>query len=337
MAVMLPAQTIHSVPQSFASADAPALTSAPGIGTARRLQVIVATSELVPLAGRELTGLALRRDISWTEALPAATGSIVVRVGQAAHEPDQAVRSFAGNLPSPTEVFRGTLQAPALPASPSTPSWTAGDTLHVAFTPPILYQGGPLCVEFEPLNSPGIWWPIDAVTDPTAGSVTSVGAACGPSSHMIETAGAQQASLVIGRTAIFDLIGAPSAPAWLLVGLGLRPAPIELSAFGAPGCQLRVDAFTAVPTVLSDAATGLAGHGLANVELQIPSQTGLAGAPLGLQFLELTPAAFVASNALSCQIATTPPSLPMTTVVSRAGEQPDVIAVGVPVLGLEWR
>jgi hypothetical protein len=36
-------------------------------------------------------------------------------------------------------------------------------------------------------------------------------------------AGAQEASLVIGRTAIFDLVGAPSAPA---CGVGTRAATV---------------------------------------------------------------------------------------------------------------
>jgi hypothetical protein len=334
---LVPAQAIHAVPQQYATSDAPALTAAPGIGTARRLQVVVAAAELLPLVGRELTALALRRDLSWTAALPAAGSPIVVRIGQASHDPDQAVRSFAGNLPTPIEVFRGTLQAPSSPASPSTPSWAPGESLRVDFTAPFPYGGGPLCVEFEPQGSPGIWWPVDAVTDPVIGTVTSVGSACGPLSHMVATAGAQDASLVIGRTAIFDLVGAPSAPAWLMVGLGLRPTPIDLTPFGAPGCALHVDAFAAIATVLSDGASGLAGHGLANVELQIPAQPGLAGAALGIQFLELTPTAFVSSNALSCQLATGAPSLAVTSVVSRAGEQPDVISIGVPVLGFEWR
>jgi hypothetical protein len=104
---------------------------------------------------------------------------------------------------------------PAAPISPGTPSWA------------------PLCVQFEPQCSRGICWRVDAFTDPTIGTNPSVGSACGPLSHMRAPAGAQDANLAIGRTAIFDLVGAPSAPA---CGVGTRAATVVPRSAARPRC-----------------------------------------------------------------------------------------------------
>jgi hypothetical protein len=333
----LRAQNVLTVPGSATHADAPALLAAPGIGLDWRIQVLIRDTELTALVGRELTGLKLRRDSSISEALPQASGQILVHAGTAASQPESAARDFALNLPNPVERFRGTVAAPSSTVDPNGPSWAADQAISIDFQQPFVYQGGPLCIDIEVLAAAGVWWPIDAIDDPAAGSHVSSGAACGRLAPFVETAGVRDSGLVIGRTARFDFIGAPSAPAFLLLGFGLLGQPIDLGAVGAPGCQLLLAPVAAIPTMLSSAVPLLDHSGRTNVDVQIPPDTGLFGAPLAAQFAELGAGGLTTSNALLCQIAAVPPLLPMVSVISRGGEVPDVVADGVPVLGLVWR
>jgi hypothetical protein len=335
IAAPVAAQGMHVVPQSATSAEGNAMRAFPGIGVGDRLQVIVDAAELQPLVGRTVNGLVLRRDTSFDGALASASGRVVVRIGAAAAAPDAAQRSFVANLPAPVEAFRGAIDAPATGPAPTAPSWDPADTVRVQFAAGFLYAGGPLCVEVESLAAAGVWWPVDAVSDTTVGSVLSVSAACGPRASFGATAGVDPAGLVVGRSATFHLVGAPHAPAWLLVGFGMLSHPLDLGFVGAPGCQLHVDVVAQLPATVSAAIPGFGSSGLVNVDLHLPADANLLGGRVTAQWLELTPA-LVTSNALSCQIASVPPQLGMAVVASRSGETPDVRAVGVPVLGLLW-
>lgn len=336
IAAPIAAQGLHVVPQSAAAAEGNAMRAFPGIGVGDRLQIIVDAAELQPLVGRTLNGLALRRDTSFDGALLNASGQVVVRIGVAATGPDRAQRDFAGNLPAPTEVFRGQIDAPATGPAPIAPSWDQADTVRVQFATGYAYAGGPLCVEIESLAAAGAWWPVDAVSDAAIGSVASIGVACGPRAGFGATAGVDPAGLVVGRSATFEFVGAPNAPAWLLVGFGMLSHPLDLGFVGAPGCQLHVDIVAQLPATVSAAIPGFGASGLVNVDLHLPADANLLGGRLAVEWLELSPA-LVTSNALACQIASIPPQLGMAVVASRSGETPDVRAVGVPVLGLLWQ
>src|SRR5690606_16066309 len=120
------------------------------------LQVLVAGDQLGAIAGSSIHGVVLRRDTSYQGSLSAAVGQVVVRIGHAAHAPDQALPSFAANLAAPLEVFRGTISAPASPAGPSRPSFGSSAAVRIDFAQPFAYQGGPLCIELESIGSAAV-------------------------------------------------------------------------------------------------------------------------------------------------------------------------------------
>lgn len=338
-AAPLAAQQMHVVPAALADQEGPASFGVPGPAhNALRIQVIVGASELTPLVGKSLTGLWLRRDTSWEEALPAASGPISLRIGNSARSPALAEPDFATNLPSPVLVFAGTVQVPAAPAvTEGSVSWSVDQSVRIPFQTSFVYTGGDLAIEFERTGTAATFWPTDGTEDTVSGTVVPVGTTCGPRASMQRTADAGPRGLVLGRTATFHLVGTPMAPAWLMIGAGLRAVPIDLTAFGAPGCVLHAQPMTTLPTFLSSIGEGFAGHGLTNVDVHLPSDPNLGGAILGAQFLEFGSGGLITSNALLCQLATTGPSLPMAAVVSRDGETPDVVSLGVPVLGLTWQ
>lgn len=333
------AQDLHVVPTGLAHAEGPSSFGVPGVAHgALRIQIVVGATELTPLVGRSLTGLWLRRDTSWEEALPSASGGVEVRIGAAARSPDAAEPNFATNLPSSVLVFDDTLELPASPAAgEGNTSWSVDQTVRIPFQTPFPYRGGDLAIEFLRTGTASTFWPADATEDTVTGSVVSVGTTCGPRASMQRTADVGPRGLVLGRTASFLVVGTPSAPAWLMVGPGLRAVPVDLTAFGAPGCVLHAQPWVTLPTFLSTAADGFAGHGLANVDVHLPTDPNLGGAILGTQFLEFGPQGLITSNALLCQLATTGPSLQMAAVVSRDGETPDVVSLALPVLGLTWQ
>lgn len=333
------AQQMHVVPLDLANQEGSSSFGVPGPAhRALRIQVIVGASELVPLIGKSLTGLWLRRDTSWEEALPAASAHVAIRVGSAARSPSSAEPSFATNLPTSTLVFDGTIELPAAPAvTEGSVSWGADQTVRFAFRTPFPYFGGDLAIEFERTGTPTTFWPADATEDQVSGTAVMVGTTCGPRAALQHTAGVGPRELVVGRTARFHLVGTPAAPAWLMIGAGLRSVPVDLTAFGAPGCALHVQPMTTLPTFLSTAADGVAGHGLTNVDVHLPPDPNLGGAILGAQFLEFGAQGLITSNAVLCQIATSGPSLAMAAVVSREGETPDVVSLALPVLGITWQ
>jgi hypothetical protein len=333
------AQQLHVVPAALSDLEGPSSFGVPGVShSALRIQIVIGASELTPVAGRSLTGLWLRRDTSWEDALPTARGALTVRIGAAAHGPDVAQPSFAANLPTSTLVYDGELRAPAAGAvTEGNTSWSADQTVRIPFQTPFVYGGGDLAIEFTRTGTAATFWPSDATEDTAAGNVVSVGTTCGPLASMQQTAHAGPRGLVLGRTASFLVVGTPSSPAWLMVGAALRAVPIDLTAFGAPGCVLHAQPWVTLPTFLSNANDGFAGNGLANVDVHLPTDPNLGGAILGTQFLEFGAQGLITSNALLCQLATTGPMLPMAAVVSRDGETPDVVSLAIPVLGLTWQ
>lgn len=337
--VTVAAQQIHVVPANLTHQEGSSSFGVPGPAhRALRIQVIIGASELVPLIGKSLTGLWLRRDTSWEEALPAASGHVAIRIGSSARSPSTAEPSFTTNLPSSLLVFDGTVQLPAAPAvAEGSVSWSPDQTVRFAFRAPFSYTGGDLALEFERTGTPSTFWPADATEDQVSGAAVTIGTTCGPRASMQHTAGVGPSGLVVGRTARFHLVGTPAAPAWLMIGAGLRSVPVDLTAFGAPGCALHVHPMTTLPTFLSNAADGFAGHGLTNVDVHLPPDPNLGGATLGAQFLEFGAQGVITSNAVLCQIATSGPSVPMAAVVSREGETPDVVSLALPVLGITWQ
>lgn len=331
------AQGIHVAPRDYASADAPALAAIPGIGVSDRGQILIDGRLLTEIAGRDITGLAFRRDASDSTAFSGGSANMVVRIGPAQHSADQARASFVANLSAPTEVFRGVVSIPASPAPAAVPPWTTPYAVEIAFSQPYRYAGGPLCIDITGAVANEFWWPVDAAEEPAQGSAASVGHACGRLANVHgETASIAERDLVVGETVICSLFGEPGASAFLLFGTDTLSSPVDLTFIGSPGCELRVNAFVAMPTVVSAPPLDPVFGGIAEQLLHLPHDAQLMGAEFVTQWCELPPTGLVTSNTLRTRVAGLRPSMGMSLVWSRGGGEPIVQFTRVPVVGLRW-
>jgi hypothetical protein len=338
LAPWLAAQGLHVVPSAHSSSDAPSLTGVAGIGITDRQQIVIDAGHLAPLVGRDLTGLVFRREATDPLAFAANTALIVVRIGSANSSAQDVRPDFAANSTAPLEVLRGTVQIPASPPPGSTPTWSAPDAVELSFSTPYRYAGGPLCIDIHGTVGTETWWPVDAVEDGTAGVVTSEGQACGRLAAVHgATAGVAERDLVLGESVICTLFGEPSAPAFLLLGLGTLANPLDLAFLGAPACELRVQPISALATVVSAPPFDPTFGGLAERVIHLPTDAGLAGAEFVVQWAELLQGSLTTSNTLRCRIASTRPNLGLAVVWSRAGTPPIVQFTRAPVVGLRWQ
>lgn len=331
------AQGLHVAPPAYRLVDAPAQALAAGIGATERQQILIDQVHLAPLVGRELLGLSFRRNHA-PEPLAATTGQLEVRLGIAPHGSGRAQPTFAQNLPAPTLVFRGIVQAPLSSDPTMRPvGWTSEDVVEITFSQGFVYGGGTLCIDIDGTGTTG-WWPVDAAEDPITGAVLREGTACGPRAAVLgETASVAAADLVVGRTTIFKLFGEPGHAAFLLLGLGTFGQPLDLALVGAPGCELRVDAFVALPTTLTPTAVEPELGAVANVQLHLPANPALMGASFIAQFAELGGASLATSNTLRCQIAPSASTTGTAMVWQQPGRPPVVHFRRVPIVGLRWR
>ena len=332
-------QGLLVAPADQSQFDATALLGVAGIGISEQQQILIDAEHLQGVVGREIHALLFRRDFGYQGPLDAASASVTIKVGAAAHRAAKAVPDFAANLPTPTTVYDGVVTIPASPhPSGRTVGWTGADVVEIALTTPFTYTGGTLCIEISGSPATSVWWPVDAVEDPASGTVVREGHACGPRAAILgETASVAAADLVIGRTAIFKLFGEPDRAAILMIGLDTLAQPLSLDFIGATGCELRVDAFAAIATSttppLPDAELGA----VANVQLHLPARPELAGASFASQFVEVAVPDLTTSNTLICRISPTETSIGMSLVLTRANRSPVVHAQRAPVVGLRWR
>lgn len=328
------AQTWSTVPSGYLAAEGEARTGVPGLGPTGTRQYVIGASHLQGLLGREILALALRRDANWQEPSPAATATLVVRIGHAARAPSAVATDFAINLPQPIEVFRGSVAVRASNAGSSPPGWAAPELLEVPFNAPFVYAGGDLAIEIDgqAMTPAGSWWPVDAVEDLVAGTVTNEGQACGPrAGTMGVTATASQHGLVPGGTAVFDFDAQAGNLALLLVGVATHPDPIDLGVLGAPGCMLRVDFFAALPCPV--VATGQPALGdMAWARIALPSQSTLLGGQLVAQWLEFGNPVAV-SQAMRVRFAGRMPNLDLVTLQRFADLGVEIQPQRAPVFG----
>lgn len=334
----LAAQGLHVVPNSWASTEAPSMLATPGAGISERQQILIDASELSPLLGRRITGLVFRRDSGYGDALDPAQGTIVASLGVAATAPHSASPVWSANLPQRIECYRGPIVAPASPAiAAGGAGWTHPHAIDLQFSTPFAYSGGHLCIELEGTTNADVWWPIDAITDSAAGTVSAEGQACGPRSRQLgQTAFVAAADLVVGRTAICKLFSDLGTSTILIVGLGMLPSPFDLALIGSPGCWIYVEPIATVPSTVTTPILGTPFGAVTNVNLHIPAQSNLMGAPLALQWVEMTTNGVASSNALNCTIAATPPTLPMAVVWQRPNGNVIIDTTRAPVVGLRW-
>ncbi|MFO1052309.1 MAG: hypothetical protein U1F36_08860 [Planctomycetota bacterium] len=330
-------QSLAVVPSSLTSTEGSETRLVPGISGLQRQQILIDAAQTSSLQGRSIRAILFRRDGDHPDALQSASANIVVRIGSANRSAANAAADFATNLQSPTEVFRGTVIAPASPAPGGPIDWSASNVIRIDFANPWTVPTGTIGIEIEALDDAAADWPIDATSDVMQGVVDSFGAACGARASWVRTASVAPDSLVIGRGSTFTLVGDSGAPAWFLVGLGLRTQPLDLSWIGASGCWLYVDPIVALPgTSTSPGEIPPVFGSFSNFQVHWPADTALLGATLGTQWVELQGAHGLAtSNALSCTLSSSPPSLGLVNLTSRGGEPPLVQSFAVPVIGFE--
>ncbi|MBI5850813.1 MAG: hypothetical protein HZB39_07265 [Planctomycetes bacterium] len=334
MALPATAQTRLVVPSAATNAEQASTSWLPGIGFDGRVQFIVDPSSLVSVAQRNLVGLEFRHDATNPVDLTAGVASVVVRLGAATTPAFGARADLTANAPLLTEVYRGTLTAPASTV-PGYVGWLDPHVLRIVFTQPYPYASGPLAIELEGSAAAHFWWPVDAATQGGTGGFSRIGASCSPlaTAPGDSTLSVRAPALIAGGTAIFTQDTAADAAAILLFGLDLFPNPIPLASLGLPGCSLHVNAFAALPATMTrvDPQFG----GLHQFHLQIPADPAFASAIFAVQGLELGASAGLAtSEALSCQIATTIPSLGIAAVWSIGNGTPHVSHELVPVIGI---
>lgn len=338
LAGSLASQGLHVVPTTHTTTDAVSFTAVVGIGVSDRQQIIIDAAALGPLVGRELIGLSFRRDWSDPSTLTGGAAQLVVRAGTATVASATAKPRFAANVSMPIEVFRGSINVPTSPPPGGSATWGPPNVVDISFSTPFLYAGGGLCLDLTGTVAKEFWWPVDAIEEPAQGIAISEGHACGPYATVHgDTFGVAERDLVVGETVLCSLFGRPRAPAFLLIGTSTFSNPIDLASIGAPGCELRVDAFASVPTTVSLPPFAAAFGGIAEAKLHLPADAGLAGASFVAQWCELPTGALATSNTITCTISTIRPSAGMSVVWSRGGSEPIVQFTRVPVVGLRWR
>jgi hypothetical protein len=326
------------VPSAFESVDGPSRFGFAGVTVADHQQIVVDARHLTALQSQAITGIRLRRDQTFGAALAAGRFDLVVRIGNAPGEARRASASFAGNLPSPIEVFRGRIDLPPAPPVSGPLGWDAPDAVAIRFATPWPYTGGHLCLDLDGTPTSATRWPFDAASDPVQGSVTNLGVACSRFASAVgQTVVAMPRDLIVGQTARFVGRGEPGGSAFPLFGLQALPTPVDLAVVGAPGCALRIASFASGATSYGPIELGALFGGLANYRIAIPSDSALLGARFLTQWLETGPP-LTSSNALDCRIAAALPTLGMATVSAAPG-QPEghVDVTQAPVVRFDLR
>lgn len=337
LALPLGAQSTLFVPAGAESVEGPSNVAIAGLGHSGANQFILGASHLSGLVNRHLSRLSFRRDGGYPIPYPAGNARLTVRLAHAAFAPHEVARDFAVNAPSPQTVFDGVIALPAS-GSVSTPlAWASPHVVEIAFATPFLYQGGPLAIEIlgTNLEPAPFWWTVDGVEDDLRGSVVDEGFACGPRSGPNQvTASVAENSLVPGGNAEFLLFGSQGDPAFLLLGANTFPVPLSLAPLGAPGCELRVDPFLALPAAVVDSGQSGLG-GLARLLLPIPSQPAFHGGQLVAQWLELG-TRVASSQTLRFTLAARLAALELVSLERHQDGSVEVHPRVAPVFGLSW-
>lgn len=327
------------VPSGHDLTDASTVRAMPGIGLAERWQIVMDAPRLGSLIGRDIDAILLRRDFGESQSLDAASASLVVRMGTASVTSAAPGGSFSSNVANPVEVFRGTVNAPASPAVSGAVSWTPENVIRIALATPYVHASGGLVVEIETTAEQGVTWPIDAAQSAASGQLRYVGSTCGSLSSLQPSLAVAEPDLVLGRTSRFIATDEAGAPAWLLLGAGLRTVPLNLSVLGSVGCELWVDPLAGLPTTMFTSPDVPAGFGgVANFTVAWPADAALAGAEIGAQLLLLQSSGrFATTNAIGATLSAADSSFGMVMLSARPGAPIDVQSHAVPVIGFEVR
>lgn len=314
------------VPASAAVADSNSFLWVAGFSRDLRQQTIIGSSHLQPMLGRTLTGIAYRRDGSEDEPYAGGTCQMRIVVSTATTSALAANRAFAQNHGGDAVLaFDGTVTVPSSPAPQGGfVPWDAAHTVEIQFSQPFVYTGGDLCVDVLGRAAPSgtvEWWMADCVFEELQGSVTDVGAGCGPFANVFGGwAFVGPRTLLPGATARFWAYGAPGDLMMLLLAVDVSANVAPLAALGlpaGPGCFAHLDPSQIGGTVVTSVAAPPPGlpqtTGEANHRLSIPNQPWVLGARFGAQWLNFDQG-FASSNGIRWSVAPAAPSLDMALI-----------------------
>ncbi len=328
-------------PPGYATKEAPnAVFWAISPFPARR-QLIIAAGHLTPARNRNLKGLRVRRNGGDPDTLPAGSLELSVFLSETPRSPQAASVAFAANRGNnPVQVFRGRLDLPDSPQPLLTPApWTNPFAVQVPFSSAYAYGGGNLCVETV-TSTAGPWWPLDGLRQNSPGGVVTYGQSC-ISGLSGQPADADAASQNIGSSAIVFLRGSRTqGNGMLLLGidnqtLGSARLPLDLTLFGAPGCNLYLNPIVTAPITL---AAQSASRGHVAVATPVPYDIRLAGLSYHTQWVLQEPGhnslGLTFSNGVQASIAPFQPPLGIswienTQLAATAGR---ILAGRTPVL-----
>lgn len=322
------------VPAAYATTDAVSYLWIPGASRDVRQQTLVGSSHLVPMLGRTLTAIELRRSAA-NEVYQGGVSNMTVTLSTSPSQPLRCSGTFAANVgPDATVVFTGPVTLPTSPAvvGPAV-AWTPANTVRIAFQQPFVYTGGTLCLDVVGLAVPGQnanWWMADAMFEDVGGFTAEVGNGCG------QYGGAQgrwsfvsTRLLVPGGHASFWAYGVHTGLG--IAAFGMRSqAPIPLTALGipSPGCDLHLGSIDAmIPTLFEPPFDPRLDHrgGCGEVILWIPDSSALFGTTMTTQWFDWSQLAM--SNAIEWTVAGAMPTLDMTAIDGDASQASGQVSV----------
>ena len=339
------AQSHLVVPAAYTSTDAISYEWIAGASRDLRQQTLIGASHLQSLVGQTLTAIELRRTNANEIYLGGAT-DLTVTLSISPNQPLSCSQSFADNVgPTPTQVWSGPVTLPTSPATTSPNiSWTANNTLRIAFTTPFDYQGGTLCIDVvgHPIAGQNAnWWMADAEFEDLYGAVVEIGTGCGAYggpqhqwSHIADR------TLLPGASARFFAYGPPNSFGICAFG-SPNPTGVPLWAIGipTPGCSLNLASLDVLELAMFEPQTHpllAASGGIAEVRVRIPNNPSVFGFTLATQWLEWSQ--LVTSNTLQWTVASSIPQLNMALVEGHPSAATGELSVHLaPVFRFEFQ
>ena len=259
-----------------------------------RSQLIYDVNDIAPLAAM-WSALQLRRNAYRANDNPAVNAHAVVVLAFSGGSPLAPSAMFAANLQTlVTTVFTGTL---SLSASATNPSWPASWEAPVLFTVPFFFVkpfGRSLVIDITMSSASTAVW-LAEQWSPTSGLIKGGVTGCAFGNGRIAELCSVNSATLGGawRTSyqVFPLSFPPGVSGVAVVGTrgpgatwaGLR-LPIDLAAFGAPGCFWGVSADFVFPLLVSSGCAETA-------EVPLPPDPALAGVTFYDQGFFLDPSA----------------------------------------------
>ena len=322
----------HRVSSTYDSVSAPSAGTIPGLGGAFREQILIDAHRLQGLGGRAIEGIQFRRSLDPNEVLEGGAVAMTVWLHEVSGVAASASSNFADNAPvaQRVEVFKGVLIVPSSPKVGSLPNaWSTANSFQIVFRTPFSYSGGTLVVELlaapKATGTPGRW-PLDCEHVTHDGMASTFGSSC---SSFAMSDGlalvAEDSGLQVGGTARVLSFGRPGTRPVLLLGVTPLTQGIDLAGLGATGCFQFVDYFLSQGLVYQTPIPNFA-SAHAEVLLKIPLDPSLFKAQLTMQSADIetglpqaswtNSAGLTTSNGLTLQLASTQPTLGMSTVQS---------------------